>query len=103
MARLKYDGVVTAVHYNPDEQVDWVRVFLRQGPIFSDRINMDRQTLIDEILSGKTFKVGSRIEYNAGTFDLSDPVNVIEVNGETILVVGDVQAERDHLDGVPII
>jgi len=95
--------VDTAVHYDPNEQMDWVRVFLRQGPIFSDRINMYRQTLIDEIQSGKKFKVGSRIEYNAGTFDLSYPVNVLEKNGKTILVVGDVQAEHDRLDGVPII
>lgn len=103
MARLKYDGVVTAVHYSPDKQVDWVRVFLRQGPIFSDRINMDRQSLIDEILSGKKFKVGSRVEYNAGTFEISEPVNVLEKNGDSILVVGDVQAGQDCLDGVPII
>lgn len=93
----------TAVHYDPNEQMDWVRVFLRQGPTFSNRIMLDRQTLIDEIQSGKTYKVGSRIEYNAGTFDLSDSVYVLEKNGDTILVVGEIQAEQDSLEGVPII
>ena len=103
MAKIKYDGVVTAVHYDSDEQVDWVRVFLRQGPEFSDRIMLDRQTLIDEIQSGKKFKVGVRVEYEAGTFEVTDPVNVLEVNGDTFLVVGDTQAEQDSLEGVPII
>ena len=44
MAKIKYDGVITAVHFNPDKQVDWVRAFLRCGPQFSDRIMLDRQT-----------------------------------------------------------
>ena len=103
MAKLKYDGVVTAVHYNPDRQVDWVRIFLRRGPMFSDRIMLDRQSLIEEIQSGKKFKVGTRVEYDAGTFEVSDPVNVLEVNGDTILVVGEARAEHDSLEGVPVI
>lgn len=103
MAKLKYDGVVTAVHYNPDRQVDWVRIFLRRGPMFSDRIMLDRQSLIDEIQSGKKFKVGTRVEYDAGTFEVSDPVNVLEVNGDTVLVVGETRAEHDSLEGVPVI
>jgi len=103
MAKIKYDGVITAVHFNPDKQVDWVRAFLRCGPQFSDRIMLDRQTLIDEIQSGKKFKVGERVAYEAGTFSVSDPVNVLEVNGDMILVVGEIQAEQDSLEGVPII
>ena len=103
MAKIKYDGVVTAVHFTPDQQVDWVRVFLRRGPMFSDRINLDRQTLIDEIQSGKTFKVGTRVEFDAGTFEVSDPLVVHEVNGDAVLVVGDARAEHDSLVGVPAI
>ena len=103
MARLKFDVVDTAVHYDPNEQMDWVRVFLRQGPTSSDRIMLDRQNLIDEIQSGKKFKVGSRVECEAGTFDVTDPANVFENNGDTILVVGEIQAEQDSLEGVPII
>jgi hypothetical protein len=103
MAKNEYDGVITAVHFNPDKQVDWVRAFLRYGPQFSDRIMLDRQTLIDQIQSGKKFKVGERVAYEAGTFKVSDPVHVIEVNGDTILVAGETQAEQDNLGGVPII
>lgn len=103
MAKIKYDGVITAAHYKPQGQVEWVRVFLRHGPIFSDRVHLDRQTLIDEIKSGKKFKVGDRVEFEAGTFETSDQVRVLENNGKSFLVIGEQQAERDVLDGVPVI
>ena len=31
MANKKYDGVIEAVHYAPDGQVEWVRAYLRRG------------------------------------------------------------------------
>jgi len=43
------------------------------------------------------------VEYEAGTFEVTDPANVLENNGYTILVVGEIQAEQDSLEGVPII
>ena len=78
-------------------------MFLCHGPTFSDRIMLDQQTLIDEIQSVKKFKVGSRVEYEAGTFDVTDPVNILENHVDTILVVGEIQAKQDSLEGVPII
>ena len=55
MARTTFDGVIEAVRYKPDGQVDWVRAYLRRGPTFSDRIMINRATLIENLKSGKRY------------------------------------------------
>ena len=101
MAKSKYDGVVVAVHYYPNKQVAWVRAYLRNGPIFTDRIVLDRQVLIEQLNAGKKFVVGNRVQYRAGTFKVSDPIKLISKNNETIIVAGEQQSEHDYLKGVP--
>jgi len=101
VAKQKYDGVVEAVHYKPDGQVDWVRTYLRRGPIFSDFILLDRQTLVEHLKSGKQYVAGRRIPQLASTFEVTKPLHVIHNGGEEILVTGDLQSSRDRLEGVP--
>lgn len=103
MAKQKYDGVVEAVHYKPDGQVDWVRTYLRRGPTFSDYVLLDRQTLIEHLRSGKKFMAGKRVPQLASTFEVSKPIRVIQKNSKEILVTGDLDAEQDRLEDVPII
>ena len=103
MAKPKFDGVVQAVHYNPDGQVAWVRVFLRRGPTFSDRVMLDRKTLITNIQSGKRFVAGQRVLQMASTFEIQDPVRVLEKDGKQFLVTGSRQADGDNLEGVPVL
>lgn len=103
MAKIKYDGVVEAVHYDPNGLVDWVRVYQRHGVVFSDRVILKRQEFVERLKAGKRFLVGKRIAQMGASFDVSQPVNVIKRNGEEVLAVGDAQPEKDHLDGVPII
>jgi hypothetical protein len=83
LAKVKYDGVVVAVHYTPDNQVDWVRTFLRWGPVFSDRVMLDRQALVEHLES--------------------EPLRLIKTEGDFVLVTGDSRAEHDNLEGIPII
>ena len=99
----KFDGVVVAVHYKPDGDVDWVRTFLRRGSVFSDYIMLDRQTLIEHIHSGKKYFTGERQKYYGAKFDLGEAVNVIKKDGQEILVVGNKQAEKDDLAPVGVI
>jgi hypothetical protein len=99
----KYDGVVVAVHYKPDGEVEWVRTFLRRGAVFSDYIMLDRQTLIEHINSGKKYFTGQRIKYYGANFDLGEPVRVVKKNGKEILVVGNKQAEQDDLEPLGVI
>jgi len=103
MAKIKYDAVLQAVHYKPNGEVDWVRTFQRRGPIFSDRVVLDRQQLVNEIKSGKKYVIGNRIPFMAGAFEVSKPVRLIQNNGDEIIVAGDIKSDRDRLNGVPVI
>ncbi len=103
MAKDKFDGVVEAVHYDSGGGVKWARVYLRRGPIFSDRLKLDRQTLIDQLKAGKRFFTGRQIPLMAGTFELSKPVKLFQTDGREVLVAGDTQATQDFLDGAPVI
>jgi len=101
MAKLKYDGVIEAVKYKPEGKVDWVRVYLRRGPTFSDHVLLQRQSLIDLLKQGKLFVTGKRVTYHASTFEVSDAVRVLEKNGKSYLVTGGVATDQDSLAGVP--
>jgi hypothetical protein len=101
MAKTRFDGVIEAVRYQPNGQVKWVRAYVRRGPIFSDRLVIDRQALIDQIKAGKLFLAGRRIELMASTFETSAPVKLIQKDHQDILVTGDIQSNRDLLEGIP--
>jgi len=101
MAKKKFDGVVEAVHYDSDGQLGWVRVYLRRRQVYTDRIILDRQTLIDDLKVGKRYLVGKRVPQMGATFEVSDPVNVLKKDGQEILVVGAGDYDRDTLTGVP--
>jgi hypothetical protein len=102
MAKIKYDGVVEAVRYKPDGEIDWVRAYERRGSAFSDYLLIDRQTLIKRLKSGKRFVVGERIPYLAGTFKVSAPIRLVDKGSQEIIVTGDADS-HDRLDGVPLI
>jgi hypothetical protein len=46
---------------------------------------------------------GTRLERMAGTFDVSKSVHLLQKSGREVLVTGELKAERDCLDGIPII
>lgn len=103
MADKNYDGVIEAVHYAPDGQVDWVRAYLRRGPTWSDRIIIPRRDLIEELKRGRSMVLGKRVELMAGTFEVSHPVRVARSGNREVLVTTDDAAERDQLEGTPVI
>jgi hypothetical protein len=103
MAKINYDGVVEAAHYTPDGQLDWVRVYERRGAVFSDRVLLDREAFIRQLKAGKRYMVGERILNMGAMFNVSQPVHLLNQNGTQVIVVGNAQANKDTLDGVPII
>ena len=103
MAKVDYDGVVQAVHYDDQGQIKWVRVFLRRGAAWSDYIQLERDDLVDKINSGLRFRTGERLPYVGGIFETKFPVELVKVNNHEVLVAGDEQAETDSLEGVPLI
>lgn len=103
MAKPKYDGVVQAVRYDDGGRILWVRAFLRRGPAWSDYILLDRSELIKQLNSGKRIVTGQRVPFLGGTFETSSAVELVEQDGQVFLSAGDAQADRDYLQGVPII
>jgi len=103
MAKPKIDGVIEAVRYKPDGQILWVRAYLRRGPTYSDRILLDRQELIELLKSGKSFVSGARVELMASTFQVGQPVRLLENNGQEVLVTDETQSSQDRLEGVPLL
>ena len=103
MANSKYDGVIEAVHYAPDGQVEWVRVYLRRGPTWSDRLILPRQELIDVIKAGRKMVAGSRVEFMAGTFEVTNPIKVVGSSGKETLSISNGSSDRDNLEGVPVL
>jgi len=103
MADIKYDGVVEAVHYQPDGQVAWVRAYLRRGAAWSDRVKIQRNELVAQIKAGKKFCAGQRVDFMAGTFTLSVPIQVIGPDWQENLTNSADFSSGDHLDGIPIL
>ena len=103
MAKPKYDGVVQAVRYDDSGQVLWVRAFLRRGPAWSDYILLERSELIEQLKSGKRIVIGQRVPFLGGTFETSSALELVEQDGQELILTGDTQADRDCLQGVPLI
>lgn len=103
MAKNNYDGVIEAAHYAPDGQVAWVRAYLRRGTTWSDRVIIPRSDLIDEIKSGQSMMLGRRVEFMAGTFEVTHPVMIARDSGREVLVTTNKSSDRDQLEGLPVI
>ncbi len=103
MGKIKYDGVVEAAHFRPDGQLDWVRVYERRGAVFSDRVLLYRDAFIRQLKAGKRYMVGERILNLGGMFTVTEPVHLFSQDGKQVIVVGEGQANKDELNGVPII
>jgi hypothetical protein len=103
MKKTTYDGVIEAVHYDENGQVAWVRAYERRGAVWSDVVLLDRPTLLEQMKAGKQFFIGQRILYMGSSFEVSQPVRIIEVDGKELLVSGDPTGPQDCLEGAPII
>jgi hypothetical protein len=103
MKKTTYDGVIEVVHYDENGQVAWVRAYERRGAAWSDVVLLDRPTLLERMKAGKQFFIGQRILYMGSSFEVSQPVRIIEVDGKELLVSGDPTGPQDCLEGTPII
>jgi len=103
MSQVKFDGVIEAVRYTSDGQIAFVRAYERRGPTFSDRLLLDRQTLVARLKSGQRFVTGQRKERWASTFAVGKTVKVVGWNGKVIVTTSAEASKRDHLEGVPVL
>jgi hypothetical protein len=52
---------------------------------------------------GKRYMVGERMLNLGAKFNVTQPVNLFIQNGNQVIVVGDSHANKDRLNGVPIL
>ena len=98
----KIDGVIEAVRYNANGQIVLVRAYERRGFTFSDRVLLDRKTLLERLKSGKSFSTGQRKEYWASTFELGKTVKAVDKNGKEFLTTRENGAQKDEFEGTPV-
>lgn len=102
MAEKKIDGVIEAVRYTPEGKLKMARAYLRRGAIWSDRVLLTRDELLEQLKLGKNFVIGQRVQYMAGTFDTAQVVQVKGAQGQQVLFTSQAQDNRDNLEGAPL-
>jgi hypothetical protein len=96
----KVDVVIEAVRYK-NGQIVMVRGYERRGTTFSDRVLIDRKTLVEKLQKGNQVLIGSREEFQASTFKLAGNVMLVKnENREWVATASD--ATQDHLEHAPI-
>jgi hypothetical protein len=96
----KVDGVIEAVRYK-NGQIHLVRAYERRGATFSDRVLLDRKTLLERLQAGRYFVTGQREPLLASTFKIGKPVMAVKQDGHEWLVTR-AEADRDNLEEVPV-
>lgn len=102
MAEKKFDGLIEAVRYTRNGQIEFVRAYERRGATFSDSVLLDRKTLLERLKSKKQFVTGQRKELNASTFSRERDVQLVK-NGDKEWITTRADASRDELEGVPVL
>jgi len=97
----KIDGVIEAVRYNRNGQIALVRAYERRGVTYSDRVLLNRKTLLERFKAGKNFSTGQRKEFLASTFELGKTVKAVGKNGKEFLTTREDAAQRDELEETP--
>lgn len=95
----KIDGVIEAARYK-NGQILTVRVYERRGATFSDRVLLDRKTLLERLKKGEQYVIGSREELRASTFKVGKSVMIVKQDDHELLSTRE-NATRDELEEVP--
>jgi len=96
----KIDGVIEAVRYK-NGQIVVVRAYERRGATYSDRLVLDRKTLLERLQKGQQFVSGLRQNLMASTFTLSKPVQLVKAEGRELIATSE-NATKDELENVPL-
>jgi hypothetical protein len=95
MAKL-VDGVIESVRYK-NGQISFVRAYERRGKSYSDRVVVDRKTLLERLQKGLQYVIGSREELRGNTFNLGKPVMLVKQEGRELLATRE-NAAHDELE-----
>ena len=96
-----YDTVITAVHYNDQGKVEWVRAHLhRWGVVYGDRVILAREAILEQLRQGKRVAVGRRKRFFGNALEIDFPVR-LEKDGEERLVRS--PNDEKELEGAPLL
>ena len=96
----KIDGVIEAVRYK-NGQIVVVRAYEQRGATYSDRVLLERKTLLERLQKGQKFFTGSRQELHASTFKIAKPVLIVKLDDRELLATHKA-ATCDELEEVPV-
>ena len=96
----KIDGVIEAVRYK-NGQIVSVRGYERRGFTFSDRVLLDRKTLLERLQKGQQFVAGTRQDLMASTFTLSKPILLVKADDREYIATKE-NVTKDELENVPL-
>lgn len=96
----KLDGVIEAVRYK-NGHILMVRAYERRGVTFSDRVLLDRKTLLERLQKGQRFVTGQREDLKASTFKVGRDVLCVKQDGREWLSTR-LDAARDELEEAPV-
>lgn len=96
----KLDGVIEAVRYK-NGHILMVRAYERRGVTFSDRVLLDRKTLLERLQKGQRFVTGQREDLKASTFKVGRDVLRVKQDGREWLSTR-LDAARDELEEAPV-
>ena len=77
-----------------------VRAYQRRGATFSDRVLVDRKTLLERLQKGEQYVTGTREELHASTFAIGKPIMILKQDDRELLATSK-NATRDDLEKVP--
>jgi len=90
------DGVIESVRYK-NGQITHVRAYERRGKTYSDRVMLDRKTLLERLQNGQQYAIGSREEFYGSTFKIGKPVTLVKQDGREFLATRE-NADHDELE-----
>jgi len=96
----KIDGVIESVRYK-NGQILTVRAYERRGATFSDRVLLDRKTLLERVQKGQQYVTGAREELRASTFKVGKPVLIVKLDDREFLATYK-NATHDELEEIPV-
>jgi hypothetical protein len=95
MAKI-IDGIVEAVRYK-NGQITGVRVYERRGATYSDRVLLDRKTLLERLQKGQQYMTGIRQELRASTFTVGKALMLVKQDGREIIATRE-NAAHDEIE-----
>jgi len=101
MARKNFDGVIEAVRYSPNGQIDMVRMYEVRWLVYSDQILLSRATLLERLSHGERFVTGHRKTYVGNVFETGKSVH-ISGTSNVIITTKDQAGNQDFLANVPV-